>query len=618
MVNLKLLNDQQKLAVTTSDEKVFVVAGAGCGKTRVLTYRIAYLLECGIMPSFIYAFTFTNKAAFEMKERVKELLGFESGVHLSTFHSFAYKIVQSNFDKIGFKENIIIIDDDEKKKIIRHIIESTNSSIVDVDAIKEISNIKSHSKVLKKKLVERVELLKIYFKYQDILKKSNKMDFDDLLVNLLELLINSNYNANLIFKNSFILVDECQDINNIQYEIINALAAKSNRVFMVGDEDQCIYSFRGSSLSCIKDFINNRHATIIKLEQNYRSCKNILDAANSVIDNNYGRVEKRLFTNYLEKNYKLIISNFDNDIEESIYICDLIEELLKHGYSYRDFTILYRNNIISIPVEKEMVKRNIPYFIFGKSQFFKKKEIRIILSYLKFIINPDDNLSFLDIVNYPCRGIGEEKIQQIKLYSLENNKSYYQSLLDLIEINGYSSFISFKENMCHFLDIKSNIILVNLLDDLINKIDYLNELKKEKQAKEKISNVYSLISIIKDLDPDDDFKKVLTNFINDTQLENDENKNEKDCCKLMTIHQSKGLEYKIVIVAGCNDGIIPASHSSIELLEEERRIFYVAITRAKERLYLLSSRRRLINGQYKNFEISPFILEINTNNITFN
>lgn len=617
MLNLNPLNLMQKIAVTTTSKKVFVVAGAGCGKTRVLTYRIAYLLESGLDEKNIYAFTFTNRAASEMKYRLYDLLGYTPEVHLSTFHSFAYYVVDLFSNHLNFKRHIKIIDEDEKGKIISSIMREKQIPLSSQIVAKEISNLKSLTgfKITQASLIMIV--LKVALIYQETLQKSNLMDFDDLLYYFYHLLKTNEDLQNWFKESTHILVDECQDINIIQYEIIKLLGKKSHNIFMVGDEDQCIYSFRGSDIRCIRDYIDNEKADVIKLEQNYRSCKNILMAANSVIKHNEARVDKRLYTTYNEKNYKLIIADFNRDAEEAIYIADLIEALNTKGYNYHDFTILYRNNYISVPVEKELLKRKIPFHIFGKVPFFKKKEVKLLIYYLRLILNHHDDLAFLEIINSPRRGIGSYTLDRIKEYAEKESLSYYEAICkkeDLYKIESISNFIKMINK---FTTIINGCDLLVYIKELIKDLDYYKILRSEKNPKEKIGNVDTFLEMIDEIEIKGNQVDTLNSFLSDIYLDATKPPQDKNYVKLMTIHQAKGLEYKIVILSGCNDGIIPASHNK-DTMQEERRLFYVAITRAKERLFLLSSNKRLVNGQYKTYPICPFVLEINKTTVNFN
>lgn len=609
MINLKLLNEAQKRAVTKQQGKTFVVAGAGCGKTRVLTYRIAYLLEQGEHEDNIYAFTFTNKAANEMKERLEEILGRKTNVTLSTFHSFALSILKSFPEYIGFEKNFTIIDEDDKRKIIKEIIEQNNLALVEVDAIKYISKIKNLSQIHFKSLVENLSVLKVFYEYQERLRNSNRMDFDDLLYKLYEMLKDNQWlREGLSEGMTQILVDEAQDINKIQYELILLLGESSNNIFLVGDEDQCIYSFRGSDINCIKDFTVNRHAEVIKLEQNYRSTKTILEAANSVIKKNQNRIDKTLFTNYQDKNFKLVVANLESDYAEAVYITDLIKALIQRGYSYKDFVILYRNNNLSIPIEKQLLKEKLPFYIIGQTQFFKRKEIKILIDYLNLIINNNDSISLMNIINTPSRKIGEKTIQEIKRYD-----NYFEALKTL-ENEATISFYNFIKEESKQMN---KLTPYEFINKFISKINYMDYLRKEPNSKTKIANVYTFIEMFKDLDYQNP-KEEIIEFLNNLYLDNQKEKSLDGYIKLMTIHQSKGLEYKIVIIAGCNDGIIPSNKQDLKQFEEERRIFYVAITRAKERLYLLSGKRRINNGSIKDYMISPFILDIEKKIINYN
>jgi len=609
MINLKLLNEAQRRAVTKINGKIFVVAGAGCGKTRVLTYRIAYLLDQGEDENNIYAFTFTNKAANEMKSRLTEILGHETNVTLSTFHSFALSILKSFPEYVGFDRHFTIIDEDDKRKLIKEIIERNNLALVEVEAIKYISKIKNLSPLHFKSLIENLSVMKVFYEYQEILRNSNRMDFDDLLYKLYELLMNNAWLKHGLSEGmTHILVDEAQDINKIQYQLILLLGEYSDNIFLVGDEDQCIYSFRGSDINCIKDFTINRHAEVIKLEQNYRSTKTILEAANSVIKKNQNRIDKTLFTNYQDKNFKLVVANLESDYAEAVYITDLIKALIQRGYSYKDFVILYRNNNLSIPIEKQLLKEKLPFYIIGQTQFFKRKEVKILIDYLNLIINNNDSIALMNVINVPARKIGDKTVQEIKQY--ENYFEALNSLENEATINFYN-FIKEESKLI------SKLTPYEFINKLITKLNYMDYLKKEPNSKAKIANVYTFIEMFKDLDYEYP-KEEIIEFLNNLYLDNQKEKSLDGYVKLMTIHQSKGLEYKIVIIAGCNDGIIPSSKQDLKQYEEERRIFYVAITRAKERLYLLSGKRRINNGSIKDYMISPFILDIEKKIINYN
>ncbi len=615
MINLKLLNKEQCKAVTKLTGKTYVVAGAGCGKTRVLTYRIAYLIENGYKEENIFAFTFTNKAANEMKQRIKELLNRDVKVTLSTFHSYCNSILYSFPEYVGYEPHYNIIDEEDKKSIIHNIITTLKLDIKEEIAIKAISNYKNLTSFPARTLKENLDTVKIYHIYQKTLKNSNKMDFDDLLYLFLKLLKNEIWIREELQTSCIqLLVDEAQDINKIQYQIILELAKLNQNIFLVGDEDQSIYSFRGSDIACINDFVNKEEAEVIKLEQNYRSCQNILEAANSVIRQNKNRIDKKLFTNYKENNFKLVVANLYSDNDEARYITALIKALINKGYKYSDFAILYRNNAISVNIEKELLKQELPYILIGKTPFFKHKEIKLLISYLLFLINNKDDISFTYIYNNPHRGIGEMTFNKIKELASQNSISLYEASKLLLEDKNIKQFIDFINKLSVNLN---NQTPHQLLSNLIKQLDYISILKKENNAKDKITRVYTLLEMFDQIELTDTTANLITNYLNNLYLENNP-ETETGYIKLMTIHQAKGLEYKTVIVAGCNDGILPSFKTNFNSLEEERRIFYVAITRAKERLYLLSARKRLIAGKYQDYNISPFILEIQKNLINYN
>ena len=614
MLNLKLLNKEQYKAVTNPKNKAFIVAGAGCGKTRVLTYRIAYLLEKGVPESDIYAFTFTNKAANEMKNRLEELLQRQTKVSLSTFHSYCLTILKSFPEYVDYYPHFMIIDEDDKKKVIKDIIKELNLPITDKDASLAISKYKDLSSPKLKTIEEKLQYLKVFYEYQNTLKQTNRMDYDDMLYQFYNLLINSNWiKEGLQEMTRYILVDECQDINKIQYQIILKLSEIHQNIFMVGDEDQCIYSFRGSDISSLKHFTETLNAEVIKLEQNYRSSKNILEAANSVIKKNQNRIDKTLYTNYQDKNFKLVVANLESDIDEANYIVDLIKALVQKGYTYKDFAVLYRNNQTSVQIEKALLKEKIPFYIIGGLPFFRRKEIKLLINYLLFLINPNDDISLSYIINTPARGIGQVLQKQINDISKQKRISLYNSIKTLSNESKNEPLINFLNLINQLQELISSKEPEEFLKELIKELDYFNVLRKEQNSKKKINNVYALLEMIKtdnNLTP----KMKIIEFINNLYLDATK-ENEKGYIKLMTIHQAKGLEYKIVILAGCNNGLIPSTKTNID---EERRVFYVAITRAKERLYLLSGRRRLTNGEYKDYQISPFILDIENSLINFN
>ena len=508
----------------------------------------------------------------------------------------------------------MIIDEDDKKKVIKDIIKELNLPIIDKDASAAISKYKDLSSPKLKNIEEKLQYLKVFYEYQNILKQTNRMDYDDMLYQFYNLLNNSNWiKEGLQEMTRYILVDECQDINKIQYQIILKLSEIHQNIFMVGDEDQCIYSFRGSDINSLKHFTETLNAEVIKLEQNYRSSKNILEAANSVIKKNQNIIDKTLYTNYQDKNFKLVVANLESDIDEANYIVDLIKALVQKGYTYKDFAVLYRNNQTSVQIEKALLKEKIPFYIIGGLPFFRRGEIKLLINYLLFLINPNDDISLSYIINSPNRGIGSVLKKRLEDISNQKRISLYNSIKYLSNETKNEALINFIDLINKLQELISTKEPEEFLKELIKELEYFNILRKEQNSKKKINNVYTLLEMIKtdnDLTP----KMKIIEFINNLYL--DATKEiDKGYIKLMTIHQAKGLEYKIVILAWCNNGLIPSTKTN---LDEERRVFYVAITRAKERLYLLSGRRRLTNGEYKDYQISPFILDIEKTLINFN
>ena len=398
MIDLKELNENQNQAVTRTSGYTLILAGAGTGKTRVLTYRIGYLIERKAYPGSIFAFTFTNKAANEMKVRLKYLNINTNGLTVSTFHSFCFGYLSVLAPYLGYKEFFIVIDDDDKLKVIRKIINENNIELIDTEVAKIISAIKNHTKYPLKSLKESFIINYVFHRYQEILKSYNKMDLDDLVYQFYKLLRQEKYFLEHLQKTcQYILVDECQDINNIQYEILLMLAKKHNNLFLVGDQDQCIYAFRGSNIENINHFINEKMAKVIKLEENYRSNKNILEVANALISNNKMRLDKKLYTTNRDQKFQVIRSDLASDKDEAIYVAKLIQKLIILDYNYSDIAVLYRNHFISTNFEKEFMRMNIPYHIFGSFPFFKHKEIKTLIFYYQFLNNNDDDQALREI-----------------------------------------------------------------------------------------------------------------------------------------------------------------------------------------------------------------------------
>ena len=430
------------------------------------------------------------------------------------------------------------------------------------------------------------------------------MDFDDILYYYDKLLdIEQEYlnEMRLLFK--YILIDESQDMNQIQYEIISKLSKKAKSLFLVGDQDQCIYTFRGSNLEIINRFILDFNAKTIVLEENYRSSKNILESANKLIKFNNKRIEKNLFTTNEEDNYKIFYKGFRTSAEEANYAANLILRLKEVGYKDSEICILYRNNMISNPIERELVRKQIPFTTYGSYPFFMHKEIKSLINHYRFCFNPNDDLSLEMIINYPKKRLTENEFSEVKTNSINNKISYFESLKEL-NLEAYNNLLEIKTSF-------ENQTPKEFINYLINKLQLIELISKEKNPKNKISRILEFKNYIEEL-PEVNHIQETKNLINNIYLQNTKEK-QKDTISLMTIHQAKGLEFKAVILVGCNHGILPSSKSIDTNNEEERRLFYVAITRAKERLFLTSSQIRFINGKFNYYPPSNFLLEMGIN-----
>ncbi len=609
-----------------------VMAGAGSGKTRVLTRRIAHLiLDNGVYPNHILAVTFTNKAAREMKERISKLINQDTRyMWVSTFHSFCAKFLRMEIENIpdGWTKSFEIIDDDDSEKILRDIIKDKGLDSKDYKAkvyAKLISDEKNLGPNKFKNPKEQDIYKDIYSKYQAKLLHDNLVDFDDLILLTLRVLkenplVAEEYQE----KFEYILVDEFQDTNYTQYDLIKLLAAKHKNIFVVGDEDQSIYSFRGARVENIHNFKADFADTkLILLEENYRSVKPILDIANKVIDNNKGRIKKNLFTSK-EDGIKPKFFNASSSYEEEMFIVDEIRKLKLSGYDYKDFAVMYRSNHLSRGIEEQFIKYNIPYEVYGGISFFQRKEIKDILAYLRVIINHDDDFSFERIVNEPKRKIGPAMIAKLKENGLLNNASLFSSIDTLtVTGNGYNSLIDFKFTILELEeDLNNNEMeLIDIIDKILTKTGYEAMLKESgEEGKDRLDNIEELKSIIKEaVDSYDGTRvEVLQQMLQDVALKTDtDNKDDStDKVKLMSYHQAKGLEFKVVFMMAMEQGIFPnANCYSEKELEEERRICYVGITRAMERLYLLSAHDRFMFGHKETHNRSIYIDEIGESNL---
>ena len=631
------LNEQQREAVCHTEGPVLILAGAGSGKTRVLTHRTAYLIEeCGVNPYNIMAITFTNKAAGEMRERIDKLVGYGSeSIWVSTFHSTCVRILRRHIDRIGFDTNFTIYDSDDQKTLMKDICKRLN---VDTKIYKEKSLLAaiSHAKdelispeeyatraaasgdYAKKKQAE------IYREYQEALRKNNALDFDDLIVKTVELFrVDAQVLDYYQERFRYIMVDEYQDTNTVQFELVSTLARKYKNLCVVGDDDQSIYKFRGANIYNILNFEKHfPEAVTIKLEQNYRSTQNILDAANSVIANNVGRKRKTLWTDNAQGK-KIGFRQFETGYEEAEYIAKDIAGCVQSGaYHYGDCAVLYRTNAQSRLFEEKFIVSNIPYKIVGGVNFYARKEVKDLLAYLKTIDNARDDLAVRRIINVPKRGIGATTLNRVADYAAEQDLSFYNALkmADDIPTLGKSAakihpFVNFIQVMRSKLEL---ISVSELLQEIIEETGYVKELEAEgtDEAQARIENIDELISKVVTYEEGEEHP-TLSGFLEEVALVADIDSLEEgsDYVVLMTLHSAKGLEFPKVYLAGMEDGLFTsymsiAYDSSSEDLEEERRLAYVGITRAKEELTITCARQRMIRGETQYNKVSRFVREI--------
>jgi DNA helicase-2/ATP-dependent DNA helicase PcrA len=597
------LNDKQLEAVQTTEGPLLVIAGAGSGKTKVLTTRIAYLIEeKGIDPSNILAITFTNKAAKEMRDRVLKMLGpIAYQIQISTFHSFGLTIMKKNYELLGYSREFTILDSDDSLSIIKRLIKNNNldPKIYNPKAVKnKISSAKNErmtpddlSKYSVSDFDEKV--VEIYSDYQKKLKINNSLDFDDLLLKPIELF--DNYPAVLAqYQEQFqyILIDEYQDTNEVQYTLTKLLSSKYRNLCVVGDESQSIYAFRGSNYRNILNFEKDYpKCKIILLEQNYRSTKTILNAANDVIKNNKQRKDKNLWTDNKDGD-KIIYKKCFDEKEEAASVSSEIQNLTLKGVSLEDMVVLYRTNAQSRTIEEAMLKDNIPYKVVGSFYFYNRREVKDLIAYLSLIYNTHDDISLMRVINSPKRGIGQKSIENLALEATRLGTSMYEAISS-------SKELKFKE-LIESIKIESeNLSLTEIVDLVLEKSGLRKELELEGtiEAEAKIENLEEFKSITKNFEERYGIIS-LEDFLAEISLVADveEHKDNSNVVTLMTIHSAKGLEFKYVFVIGMEEGIFPHSRSLFDSneLEEERRLCYVAITRAKEKIWFFGAKRRAL------------------------
>ena len=628
-----LLNKQQYEATLTVKGPLLILAGAGSGKTRVLTYRIAHLIkDLSVYPSQILAITFTNKAAGEMKERVKDLVGDDAdNMWVSTFHASCVRILRREIDKIGYSKNFNIYDTYDQKTLVKQCMTELNINDKDITDREIIGKIGAQKDGLispqqfKKDNQNDYKLNKIadvYLLYQKKLKNNNALDFDDLIYKTVELF---RKNAEVLEfyqkKFKYIMVDEYQDTNKAQYELVKLLAQSHRNICVVGDDDQCIYAWRGADIRNILDFEKDYpNAKVVKLEQNYRSKKTILDAANDVIKNNTERKNKVLRTDS-EQGEKIKVIRTFTDVDEANYIAIEINRLkLEEERSLKDFAILYRTNAQSRIFEDSFIKNDIPYRIIGGLKFYDRKEIKDIMAYLKLINNPLDDVSLRRIINTPKRSIGDVTVSKIHDFSEEISECMYSTLLDVEQIPGLSarnvtSLNKFVSLVNSFIRRRDEVCVSSILKIILEDTGYIKNLQDSKNPEDmsRVENLKELISAAVDFEKNSD-AKTIGDFLEKVTLVSDVDNFDKsaETVVLMTVHSAKGLEFPVVFMVGMENGIFPGSASLNDQneMEESRRLCYVGITRAKEKLYMTSAESRTVFGRNTSYEQSDFISEI--------
>lgn len=631
-----LLNKEQYDAATTIEGPLLVLAGAGSGKTRVLTYRIAHMIQdLGIPHYNILAITFTNKAAGEMKERIKKLITVDiESMWVSTFHSCCVRILRREIDKLGYSKNFAIYDSSDQKTLIKQCMQELNISDKDIDDKEIISKIGKQKdnlvspeeyKKINEKDFRKNKIADAYLLYQKKLKNNNALDFDDLIYKTVEL-FKKNPEVLKFYQNKFkyIMVDEYQDTNKAQYQLVKMLAEAHKNIFVVGDDDQCIYQWRGADIKNILDFEKDYPQTkVIKLEENYRSKANILNAANTVIKNNAQRKNKVLRTQNPEGE-KIKIYRAYSDMDEGNFVANEIKRLMEsENRKFKDFAILYRTNAQSRIFEDILMRRNIPYRIIGGLKFYDRKEIKDITAYLKFINNLQDDISLKRIINVPKRAIGATTVAKIQEYANYMDECMYSVLLDIENIPGLSkrtisSINKFTSLINSFNRTKDKVSVSTLIEEILESTGYLKELKDSKEIEDisRIENIKELVSAAVEFENMSEDKS-LSAFLEKITLVSDiDNYDEDtDTIVMMTMHSAKGLEFPVVFMAGMENGIFPGVQSleNFAEMEESRRLCYVGITRAKEKLYMTSASTRRVFGRTVSYAESEFINEIAPN-----
>ena len=631
---LKGLNDKQYEAVVNTEGPCLVIAGAGSGKTKVLTHKIAYLIgEKGAKPWDILAITFTNKAANEMKERIANLIGDDAkDIWMGTFHSICVRILRRFIDRIGFDTSFIIFDTSDQRTLVKGCLKDLSiddKMFTDRAVLSEISNAKNE--MLEPEMYQvrangdfrKEKIAEVYKLYQKRLKENNAIDFDDIINYTIKILMENpdiiEYYSN---KFKYVLVDEYQDTNKAQFTLVTMLASKHGNITVVGDNDQGIYSFRGADITNILNFEKDFPGTrIIKLEQNYRCTGNILKAANAVIKNNEVKYKKELWTQNEEGNLPKVYQA-QNEYDEGSYIVEQMEHLRREEYyKYSDFAILYRMNTQSRAIEDILRRENIPYKIIGGLKFYERKEIKDIIAYLRLIQNGNDNLSLKRIINEPKRGIGKTSLDKIEFLANETGKSMYEIIKRADEFGLNRVFLNSREFINTIEELKAKqeeLPISELIKETLKKSGYTKALENENtiEAENRIENLDEFLTVAIEFE-EEEAENSLSSFLEGITLSSDidDLEESEEYVTLMTLHSAKGLEFPVVFLIGMEEGIFPGykSISEPKELEEERRLCYVGITRAKENLFLTCSKQRTIFGSTSYNPVSRFLKEIPEN-----
>lgn len=633
---LKGLNKEQREAVQHTEGPLLIMAGAGSGKTRVLTHRIAYLLdEKGVSPRNILAITFTNKAAREMKERVERLVGPEStDIWVSTFHSMCVRILRRDIDRIGYDRNFTILDSSDQLSAMKQVLKNLNIDAKQFDPramLHQISNAKNEL-ITPDKYEEKAgnfyerQVAKIYKAYQNMLRKNQSLDFDDLIMETIHLFRRIPETLEFYQRRfQYIHVDEYQDTNHAQYYLVKQLASRFQNICVVGDSDQSIYRWRGADIGNILSFENDYpNARVILLEQNYRSTKSILEAANKVIENNPSRKPKKLWTeNDVGSKIKYFQANTER--EEALFVTDKIHEYISEGsYQPNDIAVLYRTNAQSRAIEDALIKSNIAYQMVGGTKFYDRKEIKDMIAYLRLITNPNDDLSFERVVNVPKRGIGQTTVDRLRAYAVENDMSLYEAV-QVVDFSGVTkraanALSQFGQLIDDFRKQQAFLTATDMVESVLKNTGYEEMLENERtiEAQSRIENLEELLTVTKEFEKTAEEDKSLIAFLTDLALVADidqvdeDNPDHKSKVTLMTLHAAKGLEFPVVFMIGMEENVFPHSRSMMDdkELEEERRLAYVGITRAEKVLYLTNAEMRTLFGRTNMNPVSRFIQEI--------